>query len=112
MLVGLKENEYNDILMNMCQLVSNLNSFNIPSNVCIDVVIGNDQEEQEHSQNIGENSQLNVGDHAKINIFFKILIFKMIENVMNNKNLHDFQSKSLNAEMLCISSNFQNAIDT
>lgn len=70
MLVGLKEDEHNDVLIKICQFVSNLNSFNIPSNVCINVVIGNDQEEQEHSQNVGENSQLNVGDHATINDFF------------------------------------------
>lgn len=38
---------------------------NLLSDICVDVVIGDDQKKQKDSQNIGENRQLNVGNHSR-----------------------------------------------
>lgn len=61
--------------------------FNSPPNVCIDVVIGNDQKKQKHSQNVGENSQLNVGDHAAIDNRIKSPATqpRKVKSMTNNK---------------------------
>lgn len=40
------------------------NIFNIPSNVCVDVMIRHDQKEQKDAQYVGENGQLDIGDHS------------------------------------------------
>lgn len=37
---------------------------NLPARIGVDVVIGDDQQEQEDAQHVRENGQLHVGDHS------------------------------------------------
>lgn len=53
--------------------------------ICVDVMEQENQEKQRDSQNIGENSQLDVSDHLECNKYIFYFIFNFKTHQTNNQ---------------------------